>query len=632
MKKHLLFFVGLACLVLTTNAQNVVHSEKARVHERIIERTDAVAIPYNGLKLEKVKDNISITDISSSVNIFSVLMAQQHCLIYNPDLDMLMFTNRGNPGVIATGNELVSSTSIDDGATFESEISLANTNILRRYPSGIIFNPQGNTTIGDAYRLLAGPRTESNSWSKTYLASSTFEGLQADEKMVENTSGYDLIVRHGLTVDPGGVAHICGAAYALNGQNYATYCQGHILRGVYNTGSGQFEWTEQILNPDVNHAGDQTWDILVSEINAAFSPNGQIGYMSFVGADARSGDDLCSFQPIIYKSIDRGVTWEIMDYINLKNHPALIPWLPGLARDPNIVKPFVSETDMVVDNDGNAHVFMLCKGGSSDHADSLGYVYNNDNGTLFELFNQGQGNEWLIQFVDTMQTDQVLSTESGYGSGEDAVGWGHRVQAATSPEGDFVFVTWTDTDSSFFGVDINLYPDLFGWGRDLENNRSTYVVDFTNGSDVWGDNYFHYLSPIVKRAEGGWMLPVTTTDIHTTNDPDLPVFHRFVRGIGFSDGDFIIDGVNEAVRESTVNLYPNPAAEKVNVIVSVADQAEVDLCVFDLTGSKVLPGVSVAFKAGENTMSIDVNSLKSGIYFLRVSVNSTYTVRKFIVK
>ncbi len=635
MKKYILSLMGMVCLVfpvLNVTAQKVIHSEKAIARERMIERSDAVAIPYNGIKTEKVKDNISTTDVSSSVNIFSVLMAQQHCLIYNQDLDLLMFTNRGNPGVIATGNEIVSSMSTDDGVTFESEIALANTDILRRYPSGVIYNPKGNTIVNNAYRLFAGPRTESNNWSKTYLASSTFGGLNTDEKMVENSSGHDLIIRHGLTVDPEGVAHICGASYSLNSQNYAIYCEGHIMNGIFNSTSGQFEWTEQVIYPVVNHAGDQTWDILVSDINVAFSPDGQVGYISFVGADARSGDDLCSFQPILYKSVDRGLTWAIMDYINLKNHPALTPWLPGLARDHEIVKPFVAETDMVVDGNGNAHIFMLCKGGSSDHADSLGYVYNNDNGALFEMFNLGQGNEWLIQFVDTMRTDQVLSTESGYGSGDDAVGWNHRVQAATSPDGDFVFVTWSDTDSSFFEVDINLYPDLFGWGRDLVNNRSTNVVDFTGWSDVWGDNYFHFLSPIVKRTESGWILPVTSTDIHTNNNPDLPVFHRFIRGITFSDSDFIIDGDKEYDLEASVSLYPNPVSEKVNIVLSAPYQAEIELSIFDLTGSKVLPSVTGIIRTGNSSISVDVNSLNTGIYFLKARINAVYTVRKFIVK
>ncbi|MDD2963421.1 MAG: T9SS type A sorting domain-containing protein [Bacteroidales bacterium] len=632
MKKYLLSLLASSCLVLSVSAQTAVKTDRNKVIDRKVERTDATPKEWTGLKPDGVRADISLTDISSSINIFSVLVAQQHCLIYNPELDALMFTNRGNTGVIATGNELVSSVSTDDGVSFTSEISLPDASILRRYPSGIIYNPSGNTDLANAFRLMVGPRTESNNWSKTYLGSNTFGNLYADEKMVNNTTGHDLIVRHGLSVDADGIAHICGMAYSTNSQSYVTFGQGIVMRGVFNATTNQFEWSEQTLAPEVNHASDQTWDLAASDINVAFSPDGQIGYVTFVGADARSGDDLCAYQPIVYKSTDRGLTWEIMDYLNLKNHPALVEYLPGLKRDFSIVKPSVSETDLVVDADGNAHIFMLCKGASSDHPDSLGYVYTADMGTVFELFNAGQGNDWLIQYIDTLQTDYVKAEESGYGVGDDAVGWDHRLQAGLSEDGKVVFATWTDSDKEFFGVETNLYPDLFGWARDTEHNRYTEVVDFTGGSEVWGDNFFHFMSPVVKKTDDGFMIPITTTDIHTNNDPDLPVFHRFVQGISFADADFIIDGASEYTPVSfNINVFPNPANDELNVTLSGLGQQDVVAHLYDLTGARV--ATMEKGNAGSSTthFSFNVSSLHQGIYFLRIDVEGQSVVRKVVV-
>lgn len=632
MKKYLLSLLGVSCLVASTTAQSVVAIDRNRVQDRTIERTDAVPVPYDGIKPQKVRNDITLTDISSSVNIFSVLMAQQHCLDYQPDLDAFMFTNRGNPGVIATGNELINSISTDDGATFSSEIGLANTTILRRYPSGVIFNPAGNTQMDNAFRLLAGPRTESNLWTKSYFGSSTFGNQFASEKMVDNNTGHELIVRHGLSVDPSGIAHVCGMAYSTNSQNYATFGQGIVMRGVFNSATNQFDWTEQTLAPEVNHASDQTWDLAISDINVAFSPDGQVGYVTFVGADTRSGADLCSYQPIVYKSTDRGLTWEMMAYLNLKNHPALVEYLPGLNRDFSIVKPSVSETDMVVDAAGNLHLMMVCKGASSDHPDSLGYVYNADMGTVFEMFNVNQGDDWLIQYIDTLRTDYVKAEESGYGIGDNAVGWDHRLQASRSADGNFVFALWTDSDPEFFGVEINLYPDLHGWARDVVNNTYTLPVDFTGGSDTWGDNNFHYFAPVVKKTTDGWMLPVTITDIRVTNDPDQAVFHKFVHGISFDDADFVITAapVNPG-SEATVNIYPNPVNDLMNIQLGHQCGEEAVVEVFDLSGSIISSTTARFLPKDAATISLNTAGMAGGVYFVRVSSGSWSVVKKAVV-
>lgn len=134
MKKFLLSFVALSFLVLGVSAQTTVFSNRNKVADRKRERTDAIPSQWQGIKPDATRNDTPLTDISSSINLFSVLVSQQPCLSYNPDLDALMFTNRGNTGVIASGNELVSSVSTDDGVTFSSEISLPDASILRRYP------------------------------------------------------------------------------------------------------------------------------------------------------------------------------------------------------------------------------------------------------------------------------------------------------------------------------------------------------------------------------------------------------------------------------------------------------------------------------------------------------------------
>ncbi|PKP15389.1 MAG: hypothetical protein CVU06_16665, partial [Bacteroidetes bacterium HGW-Bacteroidetes-22] len=258
-------------------------------------------------------------------------------------------------------------------------------------------------------------------------------------------------------------------------------------------------------------------------------------------------NDLTGYQPILFKTTDMGASWQLMDKLNLTNNPVMVGqgamtssgWdrIWPLRRSINfavpIFKPYFVEHDIVVDNSGNLHIIALCQGTYSDHQDSLDYKYSLEKGVLFDISNIGQGNQWQVRYIDTLDTRVVSPEESGYGSGSDAVGWNHRLQASRSADGKVVFAIWSDTDASFFAEEINLYPDIRGEAYRVTDDYSSSVVDFTNGGSTYGENYFHYVSPVCMTSGLTYTVPVTKTDIRTTNDPGQPVYHSYLNGISF---------------------------------------------------------------------------------------------------
>jgi hypothetical protein len=91
-------------------------------------------------------------------------------------------------------------------------------------------------------------------------------------------------------------------------------------------------------------------------------------------------------------------------------------------------------------------------------------------------------------------------------------------------------------------------------------------------------------------------------------------------------------GIEEA--EATVfevlTLYPNPADEAINLMVSSELTTSVEVMVYNQLGQQMLHESHLLFK-GANKLEININSLPESIYFLRMQgSNSTPLMRTFI--
>lgn len=64
------------------------------------------------------------------------------------------------------------------------------------------------------------------------------------------------------------------------------------------------------------------------------------------------------------------------------------------------------------------------------------------------------------------------------------------------------------------------------------------------------------------------------------------------------------------------NVYPNPVRNNMNVILSAPSNEKVNLVITDLAG-KVVKQQSLQLKAGDNSVSLDVNALPSGNYLIK---------------
>jgi len=96
----------------------------------------------------------------------------------------------------------------------------------------------------------------------------------------------------------------------------------------------------------------------------------------------------------------------------------------------------------------------------------------------------------------------------------------------------------------------------------------------------------------------------------------------------------LIYSSSSAVEENALNildiiLFPNPAVDEFQVLVSEFWVSQATLELFDLNGRKLL---EKQIPKGTATTEINVNQLESGMYFCKISVDKRSSTRKIIIK
>jgi PKD-like domain/Metallo-peptidase family M12/Secretion system C-terminal sorting domain len=102
------------------------------------------------------------------------------------------------------------------------------------------------------------------------------------------------------------------------------------------------------------------------------------------------------------------------------------------------------------------------------------------------------------------------------------------------------------------------------------------------------------------------------------------------RKLTVSFGCRTADDNTETIEES-FRVYPNPATDKLNVVVNANDNATVSLKLFDISG-RILISENRMANEGVNTFALDINHLSKGIYLLEINNDSNIQKTKVVVE
>ncbi len=583
------------------------------------------------------KGNVSLVTVGYSANVYTALVEQQSAVSINESLDLIQVTHRGKVGsnsALSSG-DIISNISTDGGNTWHGFpiISAAN-GYYCRYPSGAIFNPAANANVSDAFGIAVGPCTDGANWVKTFGASIKFDSTSADGTFFDS---HGSLIRMGMSVTSDDKVHVIGTAY----KSTPVYLldTAYLMTGTFNVTNSNFDWSFTKFKPNFIADTDGGAFAYVWAFNTAWSADGTIGYVWTIGRD--SSLDVRSYQPIVWKSINSGSTWSKMPVYDFSNLSVITDYLqPMKGVSPDQSRPnFSSTMEGVVDANGNLHLIALVKASSSDNIDSLGYSYYVANSSLsnpiFDVYTTSAG--WNARHLGDIYTIAVPAAESGYGSGTNAIGWDSRLQAAKSADGTKIFASWADTDTTMAPTGasnllLNMFPDIYAVGWDVVSNKQTETTNFTIGTSLYGDCYFHYMSDLVFTDNGTYTLPIT--EIDKDNDPGAPITHNYIKGISFVDADFITNsGFNSTVNNqiSVSQNRPNPFTTNTQIDVNLDKASNLSIEVINITGQKVYEMNYGTKNSGTHTLNLNAGNLANGVYFYTVRAGKTTVTKKMIV-
>ena len=81
-----------------------------------------------------------------------------------------------------------------------------------------------------------------------------------------------------------------------------------------------------------------------------------------------------------------------------------------------------------------------------------------------------------------------------------------------------------------------------------------------------------------------------------------------------------------------MQVYPNPASSSVNLLIAAHDNVENALIrILDLGGKEVLSYNAGAMLAGQNTVTLPIENINNGVYYVIANVNGTPVTQKLVI-
>ena len=685
MKKVLLSVIAV-CISLSVFAQAqratvgvTNHHPLRSAPKHILDAPEVqVTIPYRYTEPTQPNPSASVftvgrTKITTSNNVYGLLVPTTSPVAYNAALGATTFACRSGVSLPGNSGKIRVNVSTDGGSTWDtSRLAITLTGAgpsLCRYPSGALINLAGNTTLANAFAVVAGPCTDltpvaAYSWVSHYFGAKKLDaaGSNAVELYTYKFAPGAIAATPGgtpntATVTEGTFATI-NYASADNAGRYriADYSSDSIGSGLYSDMNGVMIAT--YTRDEVTNTFSSDFKVVSSgnilhyeSGEMAWSENGQVGYTLVTGIDTTSAAMKKPNAIHVWKTTNAGATWaklpdfdftSILGYtFNLSDTTLALPGnfqiFPKTIGGAGGTRPFFrsaryttgEDFDMVVDKQNELHIFAPVAGGATTNVDSLDYTWN-VKPQLFDTYTSSTtGKPWQAKHIAELQTDIVTDAQSPVG-----LNYEHRIQASRSTDGQYVVCSWIDTDASLDSV--NLYPNIFAWAMDVSANKVVdSAINLTAGTNFDSDNFWYFASGTVVNDGTKLTIPATVSVPNTAGNGAAHFNHFYVNGL-----EIPLAAINTARGVATKELskgfsltpaYPNPATNNSIVGINLDAASTVGVSVTNVIG-QVLYTNSSRMDAGNQQITLNTSGYAAGVYFYTVTVNGNNIVNKLIVK
>jgi photosystem II stability/assembly factor-like uncharacterized protein len=417
------------------------------------------------------------------------------------------------------------------------------------------------------------------------------------------------------------------------------------LDGVYHTSDGGATWTHQTTATfsnansfpdciwfwDVNNGycmgdpinndfeiytttdGGTTW----VQVPGANIPNnlsgeyGVVGYQSIVGDNVWFGTN----KGRIYKSTDKGLNWTVSAITGWSAkyvEPRFKDAMNGLAQDKS-----ENTTGALVETSDGGETWTAITATGNTFTNDYAYVPGTpntyvstgadvDNDAAGVTYSFDGGHTWL-DMTATLGT-QFLAT----GWVNDSTGWAGGFNEDASTGGMYKFDgKLAEPIADFMTADTALTLGGQAHFTNLSTGSpTTFTWTFDGG--VPGSSTLKNPPAVLYNTPGDFDVTLAVTSDFGTNTT-VKAGYIHVGGVGISNQT-----------KSTIMIFPNPATDFVSI---QSNDNIVEVQLFNLIGQEV-----ITKSVDSKKISLNISSLTTGVYTLKIVMNDGYINKKIVVK
>lgn len=163
--------------------------------------------------------------------------------------------------------------------------------------------------------------------------------------------------------------------------------------------------------------------------------------------------------------------------------------------------------------------------------------------------------------------------------------------------------------------------------KPLAHASGRQYMNHMNGSSTGGSKTytFSWTAPAAGTGDVTFYFASISGDGNDDMDNDTMYLNSYTLTEGSSTG------LNVNSAKVAVNVFPNPATDRIEVALSNAAAGETSVSLISLDGKSVVELMNTTIAAGAQSFSFDVNGkVTSGVYFVRVNNNGKVLTEKVL--
>jgi len=176
-------------------------------------------------------------------------------------------------------------------------------------------------------------------------------------------------------------------------------------------------------------------------------------------------------------------------------------------------------------------------------------------------------------------------------------------------------------------VDDLMYGDYAGYLELPTDNYRLAVRDETGSTTV-----AEYEAPLAALGLDNYAITIVASGfLNPSNNEDGPSFGLWValpEGGTLVELPLVTSVLESVLDKNSISVFPNPATSVVNINYTLLEDSFVNIDLYDITGTLVQTTTPGYILKSTQTNSIDISTLSSGIYFLRIAAGNMITTRK----